>query len=176
MASGRRFLNRLYVCMWDWWLNKEANTAHGGAAQEPTVSANQFEDTLVLYKPFEIAAWRHWFSLLCSLFLSPISDIAPRRRWSDAEIPNTESCSYYCRRPPPSAKKRLHPAQISTFLSYQRKRNYSCVYCYPMSKCHLPCRFYFDLLSPLDALALCHGKTDICLYHRWPALCLQPLL
>lgn len=38
------------------WLNKEVKTAHGGAAQEPTVSANQFEGTLVLYKPLEIAA------------------------------------------------------------------------------------------------------------------------
>lgn len=54
-ASKRRFLNGLYVRVWDRWLTK-AKTARGGAAPEPTASANPFEDTLVLYKPSETAA------------------------------------------------------------------------------------------------------------------------
>lgn len=39
----------------------------------------------------------------------------------------------------------------------------------------LPCTFRSDPFSPLDALHF-GMKSDICLSHWWPALCLQPLL
>lgn len=47
----------------------------------------------MVYQLLEIAALRHSFELLCSLFLSPILGIIPSRLQPAAELPNVQSLS-----------------------------------------------------------------------------------
>jgi len=56
-------------------------------------AARRLEDTLMVYQLLEIAALRHSFELLCSLFLSPILGIIPPRLQPAAELPNVQSLS-----------------------------------------------------------------------------------
>lgn len=73
------------------------------------------------------------------------------------------------------ASKYLHPAPSGIFPAAEEAQLLLHLLL-PTSKCCLPRQFSFALLGPLDALALCCGKMEICLPHRRPALCLQPLL